>query len=167
MRYLYCMRIAIFILWRAFQITVVIPATIVAVFLAIFTLMSPFSPVQDLVTDVHSWAKMDVCPAPAGTVRVLECIQPSENGDKPADPGVLKRPCVSTVAKATPIDEFARDVDHQVRFFCAVLYGLLLVVAFGTVVLAYSGRQLFGLGDGPAQTGGDPKNDTVAKEFRR
>lgn len=165
--FMYVTRIAVFILWRAFQIAVVIPATVVAIALVLYTL-GGHSLVPELVAGIHGWAETDVCPAPAGTVFVQECVPPLEIRNPPVDTGVLKPVlCVAPVAKATPIDEFAQDVDQRLRSLCSALYGVLLIVAFFVVTLAYSGRRFFGLGERSAQTCGDPSDDSHAKEPQR
>ena len=121
------------ILWRAFQIVVVVPSSIVGGLLLIYAL-NGHSPVIELVTFVHGWAETSVRPAPAGMVLIEDCTQNSAT-----DKGAIKPPvlCGSSEMKAIPVDEYAQNADLTVR----VIYVVLVGMAFVLVVALYPGRQ--------------------------
>ena len=127
------------VLWRVFQIVVVVPSSIVGGLLLIYAL-NGHSPVIELVTGVHDWAEMSVRPAPAGMVLIVGCNLMHE--DSATDKGAIRPPvlCKSSEAKPIPVDEYARSVNLTVR----VIYGVLLGLAFVVVVAAYPGRRFVG-----------------------
>lgn len=127
------------ILWRVFQIMVVVPSSVVGGLLLIYAL-NGHSPVMELVTSIHDWAEMSVRPAPAGMILIAGCSQTHE--DSATDNGVIRPPvlCKSSEAKAIPVDEYARSVSLTVR----IIYSVLLGLAFIFVITAYPGRRFVG-----------------------
>lgn len=151
MRYLYCMLIAVFILWRTFQIAVVVPATLAGSALLIYTLTG-HSPVAELVSYIHDRVRTAAILVPPGMMLMEECAQSAAIGDTTADTE-LPEPvfCESQVAKFMPVDWVARSAGHLVRG----IYVFFLMLAFCGVYIAYPGRRYVGLVERPAQTDGD------------
>jgi preprotein translocase subunit SecG len=138
-------RVAMFILWRAFQVMVVIPSSVIGCLLLIYTL-NGHSPMMELVTDIRDWAEMSIRPAPAGMVLTEECVPKFQPEDRSGEETVIKPVlCESLEGKLVPFDEYALGMSRGARN----IYFFLMGMAFACVVLAYSGRRFIGLSEQP------------------
>ena len=131
-------RVSAYLLWRAFQAMVVIPA-IVAGGLWLVAALAGQAPTHDLLTSLYQVAETDVRPAAPGHVFQEKCLQPQR-----ATPDVrpaLPITCSSSVRWQVPVEE---AIEHATATLTA-FYIVLVVVSFGALVFFIPGRRFAGL----------------------
>jgi hypothetical protein len=150
MSYLRYVSVVTVVIWRLFQIAVIVPSSGVGIALFLYAL-NGHSPVMEAVTTLYDWADTSVRPAPAGAVFVEECARPAESQDETAAAKTIKPvfSCNALVARAVPIDELAQSV----RRTACNAYGVLLMFSFVIVFVAYPGKRFVGREETHVQPG--------------
>lgn len=129
-----------YLLWRTFQTMVVIPASILGA-LWLFAVLTSEAPAHDLLKALYDIAETDVRPAAPGHVFQGRCLDPERalGAQPPEPPGHVR--CKAWVRHQVPIEQ---AIGHTTRALAAI-YLVLLLCAFGGLVLLRPGRSFVGL----------------------
>ena len=122
--------------WRAVQVFIVIPASLIGTLLVGLAIMGE-APVESTVLAVYEWAETSVRPAPAGAVLVANC------GNESASASGIKRPvtCNPAAPKVVPAADAAKAASDQLL----TLYWCVVAISFGLLMVVRPGRQFFGV----------------------
>jgi len=125
-------RVVTTLFWRGFQVSVLLPATVVASFAATAAATGD-NPFRDTASAIYQYADEAIRSAPAGHVFLRECA------DQAAQPLAL---CKSFAARAVPAD----DVIAAAAGTLQRVYLILVAVSLCVVFFLYGfGRRLVGL----------------------
>lgn len=136
-------RVVTTLFWRGFQVSVLLPATVVASFAATAAATGD-NPFRDTASAIYQYADEAIRSAPAGHVFLRECADPAGTSAAPeADQAVRPIPlCKSFAARAVPAD----DVIAAAAGTLQRVYLILVAVSLCVVFFLYGfGRRLVGL----------------------
>jgi len=123
-----------FLIWRAFQTLIIIPATIIAM-MAVGYALDGDSPVKEAVFAIHRWAEVSVRPAAVGNVKITDCSAIDRVNIELSTPQAICKP------KFVSIEKFADSTSSKFTMFYLFLVGVSLL----GLMLAYPCRKFYGL----------------------
>lgn len=131
-----------YLLWRTFQAMVVIPASVLGA-LWLFAVLTGEAPAHDLLKALYDIAETDVRPAAPGHVFQEQCLESERalGAPPPEPPGHVR--CKALVRRQVPVDEAIGDTTRSL----AAIYVVLLLCAFGGLLMLRPGRSFVGLSE--------------------
>lgn len=131
------LRTVVFAFWRAVQVTVIVPAALVGVFVAIIILAGQ-QPVQSTLEGIYQYAEDNIKPARPGHVLVSTC-KPQSAAEQTITPPVL---CTSYQTAEVSFNSLASSTTRTLKLIYLMLVALSV---FGLLLVMPDYRKLLGL----------------------